>query len=68
MITHHAIQATPPAERQIHSLLAQREIRHVAREYFDLLGAVLVVQGVEGGVRPGDEDEFVGAREEVMGG
>lgn len=30
-------------------------------------GAVLVVQLVEGGVRAGDEDEFVRAREEVVG-
>jgi hypothetical protein len=33
-----------------------------------LLGSILVVQGVECRVRAGDQDEFVGAGEEEVGG
>jgi len=67
MVHNQCIEASPSIKRQLHSLLRQTKIRHVASEHFDALGAVLVVQLVEGGVRARDEDEFVGVREEVVG-
>lgn len=68
MIHNQRIEPTPAINRQFNSLLGEGKVRHIACEDLDELGAVLVVQLVEGGVRPRDEDEFVVAGEEVVGG
>jgi hypothetical protein len=68
VIDDQSVQTAPAFQREIHGFGGERRVRHVAGEYFDALRAVLVVQLVEGGVCPGDEDEFVRVREEVVRG
>lgn len=58
MVYYDPIDSTPSAFGNFDGSLGEAEIAHVACEHFDLVGE-LVVELVERGVGPGDEDDFV---------
>ena len=68
MIHDQRIESPPPLERPLNRLLRDAEIRQVACEDLDSVGAVLVDERGEGRRRAGDEEQGVGGGEEGVGG
>jgi hypothetical protein len=54
VIHYHTIESSPATRSQFNRFGRNRGVRHVAGKHFNVLGAILVVQGVEGGVCAGD--------------
>jgi hypothetical protein len=67
VIDDQTVQTSPSLIRKSYGSLGEIKVRNVAGQNFDLLGAVLLVKLVECRARAGDENEFMGAREEVVG-
>jgi hypothetical protein len=67
VVDDQAVQTSPSLIRKLYGCLGETEVGNITGQNFDLLGAILLVKLAECRARAGDENEFMGAREEVVG-
>jgi len=67
MVHDERIYASPAVVGELYRFRCKTKVGKIAGENFDMVRTVLVMQLVESGVSPGDEDELVTSREEMVG-